>query len=849
MFDLRVLGPPSISATDGRGVEALARQPRRIALLAYLAAGANRRRDRVLALFWPESDETHARASLSQALYMLRRALGENAIVSSSDDELGLNAEVIGSDVAAFEAALAANRPEEALALYRGDLLDGFFISAAPEFERWVEDERARLRRRAADAAWSLAETNADAGRVIEAERWARRAADLLLTDEAVVRQLMSFLTRLGDRAAAIDAYEAYARRLAQEYDLQPSDETRSLAAAIRREQAPPSTVSVPPLPGRPEPAAARIDGGEGTPRIRLAWVGGAVAAGVVGVIAAIAAREPSRLVQPTTRFTLTFAGQPALSGGIGGNTIALSPDGDHLVYLGQGPQGDQLFVRPMTGLEAEPIPDTRGARHPFFSPDGEWLAFLVGSSLRKVRISGGPVIPIATVSTNVSGASWGDKDIIVFATPSGLWQVSASGGEPSMLALSDTARGERFRWPDVLPGGHAVLVTRADRTGLHLARLSVTDRSVIPLSVLGTHPRFVEPDHLIYARMDGVLLRVRFDPKMLRIMSRPVPITEGLYVGNSGNAKLSVSRTGALAFVPEYGAGPLVVVDRAGRADTLPIGTHRFHSPRFSPDGRSIVTSILAPDGSQDLWVVDRERATMRQITFDSASVEPVWSPAGRRIVCSRKPAARGFGWELVSMAVDGSQEPDVVVPPAINQLAGGFSPDGEWLVFERMDPRSGKDIWTVPLHGERTPRRFLDGRFNQSAPAVSPDGNWLAYVSDQSGRDEIHVVSFPRPGAPVQITFDGGRRPRWASSRALVYRTTNGFAAADLEISRRTVLVRSRAPAFGGGHAALAVPGGEAYGVHPDGNHLVVVSSAPRAGDVMVLLNWFAAPRAARR
>jgi dipeptidyl aminopeptidase/acylaminoacyl peptidase len=334
--------------------------------------------------------------------------------------------------------------------------------------------------------------------------------------------------------------------------------------------------------------------------------------------------------------------------------------------------------------------------------------------------------------------------------------------------------------------------------------------------------------------------MRVRFDAKTLRIRSGPVPITEGLYVGNSGNAKLTVSRTGALAFVPEYRAGQLVVIDRPGRADTLPIGTHRFHSPRFSPDGRFIVTSILAPDGSQDLWLVDRERVTMRQITFDSASVEPVWSPDGRRIVCSRKPAARGFGWEIISVAVDGIQEPEVIVPPAVDQLAGGFSADGTRLVFERRGPRSGRDVWTVPLHGERRPQRLLDGPFNEYAPAVSPDGNWLAFVSDESGRDEIYVVSFPQPRGRVQVTFDGGRRPRWASSRELVYRTANGFAAVDLQTSQRTVRVESRGPIFGSGHAALAVPGGEAYGVHPDGDRLVVVSSAPRSGDVMVLLNW---------
>ena len=266
MVELRILGALELTATDGRDLDPLARQSKYTALLCYLAAipYGLQRRDTLLALFWPEHDESHARASLSQALYVLRNALGEQAIMTRGDGEVGLSPDVVWCDVRAFEAAIDAGKPAEALALYRGGLLEGFHVSGAPEFERWLEHERERLRDRAADAAWALAESQA-ATDVVQAARWARWAAALAPADEAVIRRLMSFLRGLGDRSAALRAYEAFAFRLTQEYELEPSAETQALAAAIRRERLPaaappPAQPVVPsdPIPPPGQPRARR---------------------------------------------------------------------------------------------------------------------------------------------------------------------------------------------------------------------------------------------------------------------------------------------------------------------------------------------------------------------------------------------------------------------------------------------------------------------------------------------------------------------------------------------------------------------------------------------------------------
>src|SRR5947199_240314 len=237
MIELRMLGRLSLIGADGRDVRGLLGQPRRLALLAYLAAASPQgfhRRDTLLALFWPELDQEHARAALRQALHVVRDALGGDAASSRGDDELGLDFAQVSCDVAAFERALRIGQLEEALDLYRGALLEGFFISDAPEFEHWLETERARLQLAAAGAARALAERSEPVNDLTRAVRWTRRSIELAPSDEGLVRRLIALLDRQGDRAGALEAYGVFARRVAAEYEAEPAAETRALVAAVR---------------------------------------------------------------------------------------------------------------------------------------------------------------------------------------------------------------------------------------------------------------------------------------------------------------------------------------------------------------------------------------------------------------------------------------------------------------------------------------------------------------------------------------------------------------------------------------------------------------------------------------
>jgi serine/threonine-protein kinase len=232
------LGSLDLRASDGRQILSVLAQPKRVALLAYLAANQDYvRRDTLLGLFWPESDEEHARHALRQSVYTLRRGLGPRALASRGDEELRIDCDHIECDVAAFETAVQDGRAEAALELYKGDLLEGFFLSDAPEFEKWLDGRRTTLRNQAAEAAWAIAQAAEAAANGVEAAEWARRAAEYAPDEESTVQRLVGLLDRVGDRAAALRAYEAFAWRLENELGLQPSPETQALVAEIRARQ------------------------------------------------------------------------------------------------------------------------------------------------------------------------------------------------------------------------------------------------------------------------------------------------------------------------------------------------------------------------------------------------------------------------------------------------------------------------------------------------------------------------------------------------------------------------------------------------------------------------------------
>jgi serine/threonine-protein kinase len=302
-LEFRVLGTPELAASRDAPLAQAHAQPKRVALLTYLALARSRgghTRDHLLALLWPELDDSHARAALRQAVHHLRHALGGQAILAGGVDELRLDPESIACDAVRFEAELDADHPEAALALYRGDLLEGFFVTGAPGFEEWLDRERARLRARAASGAWALAERRASAGDVEESASWGTRALALSHDDEMVLQRLLRLLEQFGDRVRAVLEYEAFARRVRRDYEMEPSAETRHLIDAIRSHIAAPRPahptaereleLEAEPIAAahRPAPATAALARDAGVRWSHAARRATTMSLGVVGMLIAV---------------------------------------------------------------------------------------------------------------------------------------------------------------------------------------------------------------------------------------------------------------------------------------------------------------------------------------------------------------------------------------------------------------------------------------------------------------------------------------------------------------------------------------------------------------------------------
>ena len=284
MIEFRLLGTLHLTDAEAREVKSLLTRSRRLALLAYLAAATPRgfhRRDTLLALFWPELDQDHARAALRQALHVLRDALGDDVVVTRGDEDVGLDFDRLWCDVVAFDDAVATGRLGEALDCYHGHLLEGFFIPGAAEFELWLEGERARLRQAASRSAQALVEQCEAADDLHTALEWARRAAQLAPQEEGPLRRLVTLLDRLGDRAGAVAAYEEFAKRLGADLETEPAAETKALLSAVRaRETAAPVELPQPSSLGTRRPAVATAPPGG-----RRAWWRAGIAAVAAGLV------------------------------------------------------------------------------------------------------------------------------------------------------------------------------------------------------------------------------------------------------------------------------------------------------------------------------------------------------------------------------------------------------------------------------------------------------------------------------------------------------------------------------------------------------------------------------------
>jgi serine/threonine-protein kinase len=548
--------------------------------------------------------------------------------------------------------------------------------------------------------------------------------------------------------------------------------------------------------------------------------------------------------------------------------SVALSPDGNLLVYAA-GLRGGQtrLYLRRLDELDARAIPATDGANTPLFSPDGRWLAFYADGSIKKMSLAGGVPLTI-TESPAVSSASWVGNSI-VFATTlasSGLWLVSADGGEPvqvTTLKEGDAQHG----YPQILPGGTHVLFSVLRPTGWQLAVLALADRQWRLIGngrVIGEGARLLPTGHVVSARSGG-LIATPFNPSSHELAAASIPLLERIETSRFGGVYFAVAAdTGSLVYLPaSSGAASrrLLRVDRDGRATPLLDAHIAFEHPAMSPDGKQVAVTVASETGS-DIWLIDLERRTRVRFTTGNTSAFPVWAPNGSRLAYqSTAPGPWNLYWRPLDRSGEGQpllagsgSQPGVwakagmsLLPGTLPTLSGAnpqfptsWTPDGSVLAFHERKPNGERDIWIVGPDGDATP--FLLTEFDERSPKFSPDGKWLTYVSNESGRDEVYVQPFPGPGPKWLVSTDGGVDPLWSKDgRELFYRQDDQMMVVSITSSAATFsAVRSRR-LFDARFDAE--DNGPNYDVSRDGTWFVMPrSELARAPDELHLVfNWF--------
>jgi serine/threonine-protein kinase len=529
---------------------------------------------------------------------------------------------------------------------------------------------------------------------------------------------------------------------------------------------------------------------------------------------------------------------------------VALSPDDRQLVYVAERDGTQQLLLREFALPEATPIPGTEGAAQPVFSPDGEWLVFLAEQRLKKVSLSGGPPLPLTDIQSFVRGAMWGPDDSILFgdgAATNVIRRVSVDGGTSQALTTIHGQQGQLLHCCPEMPPGGDVLLFVALGSGCGNPRIVAQSLATGEQRTLvegGTAPRFVPTGHIVYAKA-ATLLAAPFDLERLELTGPSVPLVEGVKMGGCGEAYFDLSENGSLAYLPggellsEHNV--LVWVDRQGNEEVI-TRKPRMMGPRLSPDGKRVALWRYG-DNSQ-VWLYEFARDTMTQLTVERRSFWPHWTPDGRRLVFSSEVPAAMPG-ELLSSDLfwrpaDGSRRAEELLERELVQDPTSWSPDGKLLVFNSGDFVPGFDIWVLPIEGDREPWPFLETPAGEYQGVLSPDGRWIAYVSDETGREEIYVTSFPRPSRRWTISTEGGTAPAWArKGLELFYWQGERMMAVEF-LTEPDVAPAKPKLLFVGPYSDL-IPHGRNYDVGPDGRFIMIksVQEAPPT-QVNIIFNW---------
>jgi Tol biopolymer transport system component len=535
--------------------------------------------------------------------------------------------------------------------------------------------------------------------------------------------------------------------------------------------------------------------------------------------------------------------------------TLAVSPNGKWIAFSSADHIDSQIYLRAIDSFASKPMPGTENGRAPFFSPDSEWLGFYANNYLKKIRVGGGSpeIICEAIMGGGITGpfsGAWGEDGTIVFQfVPIGeLWKVSAAGGKPEKLNTKNTGDISN-RWPALLPDGSGVLFASSATNTIwnapQLAVFSFKKQERYDLVPGATAPVLSPTGHLLFVR-DGNLHAQEFNSSSLQVEGEPISLVEGVRQSRiTGVAQYALSDNGTLAYISggaNIARRELFWVDRQGKAEKLQYSPSAYRSPRISPDGKRI--AIANEELGGQIWMLDQGRETLSRLTFQAPSEEagninPVWTPDGKHISFqSRRGGAANIFWQ----PADGSGQAERLTSGKNTQSPATWSSDGKTLIFMEVTPETTQDMWIMNMD-DREPRPIMNSKFSEAAGRISPDGRWFAYVSDQSGRREIYLTTFPSFSGQWQISNEGGQEPVWnPNGGELFYR--NGAKMMSVDLTAQPNLSLGKPRVLFEGVYLLTLLTGANYDVTPDGKRFIMLKDASPDNSptqINIVLNWF--------
>jgi eukaryotic-like serine/threonine-protein kinase len=455
------------------------------------------------------------------------------------------------------------------------------------------------------------------------------------------------------------------------------------------------------------------------------------------------------------------------------GGAPAISPDGRQIVAAVRDKKSTvMLWLRSVDSTNIHPLAGTEGAAHPFWSPDSHSIGFFADRKLKRINDNGSDLRTLCDVNISPRGGSWSEDGVILFTpgTIDPLYRVSANGGRPIRVTeLDKTLLEDSHRWPQFLPDNkHYIFFLRSlqkEKTGIYSASLDSKEHRFVLHT--GHQAVYVPPGYLIYLQ-EQTLVSQSFDAKKIELKGEPVPLPDHpAFVGPNSASMFSASHSGALLYYPNDTNAVgwnLVWHDRTGKI-LESIGPNFFSQPAISPDVTKVAVSIFDKSWwTPDVWILDLVRKTKTRFTFGPVfASSPVWQPDGQAIIYS---SADSTGYShIYRKDLNGKNAEVLLETSRVHDVPRSICRDGRYLAYMRREGTgdTNREIWILPLFGDRKPFPLVQSQFDVLDPEFSPDCKWMAFTSNDPGLAVVYITSFPDGSRKYQVSTGSGLSPHW--------------------------------------------------------------------------------------